>query len=158
RVSIYDAAMRAKNPFTAVRLKNSTGLTLEGGAVTVFDGDTYAGEALVETLKPGEERYLSYAVDLAVTADTKNESDESRGERARFLNGMLWIDSKSVAVTTYALRNADARERKVVVDHPRRPNFRLVEPAKAFEETPEHRRFEVALGGGQTASLRVAEE
>jgi hypothetical protein len=71
---------------------------------------------------------------------------------------MLWIDSKSVAVATYAVRNADAKERKVVVEHPRRPNFRLVEPAKPLEETPEHWRFEVAVGGGQVASLRVVEE
>jgi len=158
RVSLYDGAQGAKNPWTAVKLKNSTGLTLEGGPVTVFDHDTYAGEALVETLKPDEERYLSYAVDLAVTVDAKNESGEGRVERARLLNGMLWIDSKSVAVATYAVRNADAKERKVVVEHPRRPNFRLVEPAKPLEETPEHWRFEVAVGGGQVASLRVVEE
>ena len=158
RVSLYDGGQRMKNPWTAVKLKNSTGLTLEGGPVTVIDHDTYAGEALVETLKPGEERYLSFAVDLAVTVDAKNESGEGRVERVRLLNGMLWIDSKSVAVATYAVRNADAKERKVVVEHPRRPNFRLVEPAKPLEETPEHWRFEVAVGGGQVASLRVVEE
>jgi len=158
RVSLYDGAQRMKNPWTAVKLKNSTGLTLEGGPVTVFDHDTYAGEALVETLKPDEERYLSFAVDLAVTVDAKNESGEGRVEKVRLLNGMLWIDSKSVAVATYAVRNADAKERKVVVEHPRRPNFRLVEPAKPLEETPEHWRFEVAVGGGQVASLRVVEE
>ena len=42
-----------QNPMNAAELTNSTGKTLDGGPITVYDANAYAGEALVETLKAG---------------------------------------------------------------------------------------------------------
>ena len=53
---LYNAANRAENPFAVLDFKNTTGLTLEGGPVTFFEGDVYAGEAMMDTLGPDEER------------------------------------------------------------------------------------------------------
>ncbi len=52
------------HPTNAAELTNSTGKTLDGGPITVYDGGAYAGEALMETLKAGDKRLISYAVDL----------------------------------------------------------------------------------------------
>ncbi|MBW2204978.1 MAG: hypothetical protein JRF52_13115 [Deltaproteobacteria bacterium] len=57
-VDLYNEKIRAKNPLAAIRLKNTTGLTLEGGPLTVFQGGSYAGDALVKTFKPDEKRYI----------------------------------------------------------------------------------------------------
>ena len=70
-VDLYNEGVRPDNPLAAVRLKNSTGLTLEGGPLTVMQGDSYVGEALTKTLKPGEERYITYAVDLGLHVHTR---------------------------------------------------------------------------------------
>ena len=48
----------------AAELKNTTGKTLDGGPITVYDANAYAGEALVETVKAGDKRLISYGVDL----------------------------------------------------------------------------------------------
>ena len=53
RVSIYNESARADRPMGGILLKNTSPLTLEGGALTVIEGDAYAGEALMERLKPG---------------------------------------------------------------------------------------------------------
>jgi hypothetical protein len=45
-------------------LTNTTGLTLEGGPVTVTEGDTYVGEAMLDTMKPDDKRFVPYAVEL----------------------------------------------------------------------------------------------
>jgi hypothetical protein len=158
RVSLFNQQVRQRNPLSAVRFKNTTGLTLEGGPVTVLDQETYAGEALVETLEPGQQRYLSYAVDLAVTVDTKQESGEERVERVRLLNGLLLVDTRIVATTTYTIRVGDEKARKVVLEHPRRPNFSLVSTPKPTEETPEHWRFAVDVAAGKTLLFPVKEE
>ena len=50
-----------------VEFKNTTGLTLEGGPVTVLEGGSYVGEAMLETIKPDEKRLVPYAVELGVT-------------------------------------------------------------------------------------------
>src|SRR5207248_981723 len=46
------------NPFTAGELTNSTGKTLDGGPITVYDAGAYAGEALVETIKNSDKRFI----------------------------------------------------------------------------------------------------
>src|ERR1041385_4256644 len=61
RVSIYNEGNRSDRAMGGMLLKNTSPLTLEGGAMTVIDGDAYAGEALMERLKPGEQRLISFA-------------------------------------------------------------------------------------------------
>ncbi len=158
QVSLFNQHVRARNALSAVRFKNTTGLTLEGGPVTVLDRETYAGEALVETLEPGQQRYLSYAVDLALTVDTSQESGEERVERVRCLHGVLLLDSRIIATTSYTVRNGDEKARKVVVEHPRRSGYSLVATAKPLEETPEHWRFAFDVAGGKTLLFPVKEE
>jgi hypothetical protein len=55
--------VHAKHPLNGFRLKNSTPLHLMQGPITVFDGGTYAGDARIEDLPPGQERLISYAID-----------------------------------------------------------------------------------------------
>ncbi|HCA48613.1 MAG TPA: hypothetical protein DEP45_15055, partial [Armatimonadetes bacterium] len=74
KISIYSQSANPKYPMHGLRLKNSTGLSLMGGAITVFDGGAYAGDALVSDLGPGDERLISYAMDTAVEV-----SPESKG-------------------------------------------------------------------------------
>src|SRR5262249_23207516 len=78
RVSIYNERAQAKFPLLGLRLKNSTGLHLMQGPVTVFEGSTYAGDARVLDLQPNEERLLSYAVDLGVEVNAVPSSDSGR--------------------------------------------------------------------------------
>ena len=58
------------HPTNAAELTNSTGKTLDGGPITVYDGVAYGGEALMETLKSGDKRLISYAVDLGTRVTT----------------------------------------------------------------------------------------
>jgi len=54
----------SQHPTNAAELTNSSGKTLDGGPITVYDGGAYAGEALMETLKAADKRLISYAVDI----------------------------------------------------------------------------------------------
>src|SRR5207248_8516544 len=62
RVSIYNEQVHAKFPLLGLRFKNTTGLHLMQGPVTVFEANSYAGDARVADLQPNETRLLSYAV------------------------------------------------------------------------------------------------
>ena len=64
------------NPQNAAEITNSTGKTLDGGPITVYDAGTYAGEALVETVKAGDKRLISYGVDLGTRITTKFDSSK----------------------------------------------------------------------------------
>lgn len=63
RVSLWNGRAGAR-PLRALWLTNSSGLTLDAGSFTVVEDGAFAGEGLLEPLKPQEKRLLSYAVDL----------------------------------------------------------------------------------------------
>ncbi len=88
-VDLYNEKIRAKNPLAAVRLKNTTGLTLEGGPLTVFQGGSYAGDALVKTFKPDEKRYITYAVDLGLRVNTKMGTKSEQVDRVIINRGVI---------------------------------------------------------------------
>ena len=48
--------MQAKHPLLGLKFKNTTGMNLTQGPITVFEGSTYAGDTRVLDLQPGEER------------------------------------------------------------------------------------------------------
>jgi hypothetical protein len=162
RVAIYNETTRRDNPMEAVRLRNTTGLTLEGGPVTVIEEDTYAGEALVDTFKADEQRYISFAVDLGTRVNARLGSTQQTIVRVTIANGLLTTHYKQQETKTYALVNVEPKEKTIVVEHPLRPNWKLIEPAKPIETTPQNYRFEVKLPAkGKAegkAELKVVEE
>ena len=82
KVSLYNADADPRYPLNAVRLKNTTGLHLKGGPVTLFDGDTYAGDALVEDVPPGDTRLISYAVDQSIVGERQNTTQNEDAHHA----------------------------------------------------------------------------
>src|SRR5207249_4405097 len=88
-VLLYNKQARAENPMRCVEFKNTTGLTLEGGPVTVLEGGSYVGEAMLETTKPEEPRLIPYAVELAVKVLDNVDSHDGRVQRVVIRNQLL---------------------------------------------------------------------
>ena len=147
----------SENPRNAAELTNSTGKTLDGGPITVFDGNAYAGEALVETVKGGDKRLVSYAVDLGtrITTLLDSTSDVVREIHAR--RGLLTLRSAVRETKTYTVRNVDQKAKTLLIEHPIRPEYRLLN-TKASETTSSAYRFEMKLNPDATAKLPVSEE
>ena len=60
-------------------LTNGSALTLDGGSISIIDANAFAGEGLIEALKPGERRLVSYAADLGVLVKASPEASPTRG-------------------------------------------------------------------------------
>jgi hypothetical protein len=158
KVSIYSAASSDRNPRLAVWLENSTSMTLDGGSFTVIDENAFAGEGLMETMQPSERRILSYAVDLGVEIETQTGSEQRQVEKVRVSGGILRFTRSSVEKKTYRMRNKSDRAKSLVVEHPIRTGWSLIEPARWAEKTASYYRFQVPIQPRQTESLVVAEE
>ncbi|HKQ06309.1 MAG TPA: hypothetical protein VJ464_14335 [Blastocatellia bacterium] len=158
RVSIYNEAARKDRPMGGLRLKNTSPLTLEGGALTVLDGDAYAGEALMERLKPGEERFISFALDLGTLVTTRDKSDRQPAFMVRVVNGVLQAHYYRSERKVYTLTNQTDRPRTVFVEHPYRDKWKLSDDtAKPYETTASFYRFRVELPPRQAVELPVTE-
>src|SRR5205085_10350879 len=91
RLSIYNQSVLARHPLSGARIKNTTGKHLLAGPVTVLDGSSYAGDASIDNVPPGQERLISYGIDLQVIMDaTKNKSD-SAIQTGSILKGILYL-------------------------------------------------------------------
>jgi len=163
RVAVYNEPVRRENPMEAVRIKNTTGLTLEGGPITVIEDNTYVGEALISTLKPDEERYISYAVDLGARVETHQGKGTEQIYRVTIANGVMTRHLKVRETKTYALQNLEDKAKTVIIEHPRRPaEWKLVDTPIPREETPNYYRFEFKLdpkrAKPQKVDFKVTEE
>jgi hypothetical protein len=145
------------NPMSAAEVSNSTGKTLDGGPITVFDSNTYAGEALMETLKTGDKRLITYALDLGARITTAIDSRNDVTREIHIRRGVLTTKTARVESKTYTIRNVDQRAKTLVIEHPLRPEFKLLNQ-KPVETTSTHHRFEVKVAPGATDKFVVNEE
>jgi len=159
-VSLYNREARAQNPMSALYLNNTTGLTLESGPLTIIENDTYAGEALTGRIKPGEKRFITYAVDLGCRVSVKEDEEDQKAYRAEIINGELRLHYKQMKTTVYTLNNLTDRAKTVYIEHPYDKNekWQLVKTAKPAETTEEYYRFKVVVAPKTTTQFSVSEE
>jgi hypothetical protein len=156
KLLIY-SEMGSVNARNAAEITNSTGKTLDGGPITVYDSNAYAGEALMETLKAGDKRLISYAVDLGTRVTTQLGSSRDMIREIHVRRGLLTTRSALQETKTYTIRNVDAKAKILVIEHPVRPEYKLVNQ-KPAETTASAYRFEVRVAPAGTEKFPVIEE
>ena len=158
RLSIYNASVLSTNPLNGVRLKNTTGKHLLQGPVTVLDVNSYAGDARIDDIPPGQERLLSYGIDLDMLVDASKNTQTASVVSARVVKGMLIVERKSVATQEYAADNKSAKDKQLVIEHPIRAGWKLVDTQKPIETTPTLYRFKGTAAANKVTTLTVREE
>ena len=155
RVLLYNRATREKNPMACIELKNTTGLTLEGGPVTVTEKDTYVGEAMLDTMKPEDRRFVPYAVELGFTVSMEEGAEDGPVLRAAMVRGVMEVVFTSLRRTHYLLRNKARRAQTLYLEHPR--GGWDLEEQKPDETTDNFWRFKRELAPGASERFTVTE-
>ena len=147
----------AAHPMDAAEISNSTGKTLDGGPITVYESGAYAGEALMETVKTGDKRLISYGVDLGTRITTQWDSKAEQIREIHARRGILTTRNAVLETRTYTIHNVDQKDKTLVIEHAARPEYTLLD-RKPTEKTSNAYRFEVKLGPGATEKFPVTEE
>ena len=153
-------AVRKANPrpMSGMLLKNITAMTFEGGPMTILDRDAYAGEALMERLKPKEQRLISFALDLGTLARIEEKEDREPAKLVRVVDGVFQVHYFKTAKKIYKLTNQTDRSKVVYIEHPVRKNWVLSENyAKPDYTTARFYRFRIELGPFETKDVVVGE-
>ncbi len=158
RISLYNESKNKKFPYAAIRFVNNTGLTLEGGPVTVMEGDLYAGEALLDTVKPDDLRFLLYAVDEACPITVRQTMTNKPYWRVRSINSIIFVDYRQMREKTYEVENLTDRKKIIFVEHPVSTAYKLSDDSKPEETTQNYYRFKVELESKSSFALNVKEE
>jgi hypothetical protein len=157
-VSIYNANVLKTNPLSGVLLKNTTTMHLLQGPVTVLDKGGYVGDARIDNVPPGQERLVSYGIDLDVTVDNSTATRAASVSTATINRGLLVVSRRLVSSQEYAADNKTDRAKTLVIEHPVRAGWKLVDTRKPFETTPTTYRFKGVAEANKVTTLIVKEE
>ena len=161
KVAIYDERVLTRHPLSGLRLKNTTGLHLMQGPLTVYDqagGGSYSGDARIEDMAPGTERLVSYAVDLDVEVAARGEGRAEEIVNVRLVKGTLFAARKLARAKVFEVKNSGKNAVKVLLEHPLEGGWTLVAPETPEEKTRDRYRFAVVAEPGKPVTLEVAEE
>jgi hypothetical protein len=162
RIALYQPNAQPRHPLAALRLRNDSGTALPPGLLTFYEtvnnAPTHVGDARMATLPVGESRLLSFAVDSAVTID-RAEQPSRRLTRASIADGALLLTVSDRQTTTYTVAGARDGDRNLVIEHPRRAGWTLVDPKEpTIEATANAYRLALPVPAGKTVTLTASLE
>ncbi len=160
RVSIYNQSVQAKHPLLGLRFKNTTGMPLTQGPITVFEGSVYAGDTRVLDLQPDEERLVSYAIDLGTEVAVKPGNSASRITSVKAVKGIIYTHTIQRDEHVYDVSNRSTTDRTLLIEHPNRKGqgFTFIGEHKPKEEAADVYRFELAVPAKKDLSYTITEE
>lgn len=148
---------REPRALRALWLNNTSGLTLDGGSFSIQEAQTFGGEGLMDAIRPGEKRLISYAADPAVQIKSEVKGEGQRVTLVRIHRGVLFHESQEREHHTYIVRNQDDKAREVIIEHPERSGWELAGGAKPVETSASAYRFRVKVDPAQSSSLEFDE-
>lgn len=160
RVSIYDESVLERHPLSGLRIKNTTGLHLAAGPITVFEDGTYSGDAEIGDLAPNEERLVSFAVDLDTDVAVSSSSAPDLVTSIAINRGSLSTTTKLEREHDFTFVNRGKTAREILTEYPISSDWTLTAPTGPVEKTANRYRFAVRTdpaSGGKT-TLAVKEE
>jgi hypothetical protein len=158
KVSVWTLGHSSAHPLRGVWLTNTSGETLDGGNFSVLDDEIFAGQGLLDPIKPDERRLLSFATDLGMLVRVAGSNTPQRNIRVAIAHGVMIRTSEVREKNTYTIRNEDSSQRTLIIEHPARPGWNLSKDTLRPEETSLGTyRFRVIVDPKQATTLDINE-
>ncbi|GES46208.1 hypothetical protein RsS62_54600 [Rhizobium dioscoreae] len=156
-VDMYRAGSSLRNPIAAVMLKNTTGVSMPAGILTLYDGKTgYIGDSQLSALPKDDTRLASFATDRKVTISEQQTPTEEVAS-LKVSDGVMNATVKYRQTTTYTVSGALDGERTVVIEHPIRDGWSF-SSAESFGKTATHQRLKAVVPAGAEKVLTAVDE
>jgi hypothetical protein len=155
KVTLWNASSMAA--LRALWLTNTSGQTLDAGSFNVLEGETFAGQGLLDPLHPEEKRLVSYAPDPALHVQVEENLSNNPISKIVINKGVMVTTREQRQSKTYKISNSDVLPREVVIEHPARSPWKLADNLKPEESSASFYRFRVKVNPKQSAELVVEE-
>jgi hypothetical protein len=158
KVSVWTQGHGSAHPLRGVWLNNTSGETLGGGNFSVIEDEIFAGQGLLDPIKPDERRLLSYATDLGMLVREAGSNSPQRNIRVAIAHGVMIRTSEVREKNAYTIRNEDTSPRTLIIEHPVRLGWNLSKETVHPEETSlVAYRFRVVVAPKQATTLEINE-
>ncbi|MBX3082563.1 MAG: hypothetical protein KF716_13080 [Anaerolineae bacterium] len=149
RELLYNGDKFPKNPVASLRFRNTTGLTLERGPVTVVEDGDYKGEAVIAFTKDGRSVYLPYAIELGVQV-REDLTQTTEVARLALKDAYILHEEYRVKTVVYHILNTSSQDKIITVEAPKQTSWEPFDTAAADAETLNERRWRVTVPARQT--------
>jgi hypothetical protein len=147
---------RTIHPATGAEITNRTGMKLPAGPLTIYDGGSYAGDALVDFFPDGETRIISWGEDLSVTGAAV--SAQSRSTAAVTVSrGVMTVSRRLQYETVYTFRNSAQEAKNLIIEHPATPGTELAEGQVYTGRGAAYYRFAHTVPAASSAGVTITE-
>jgi hypothetical protein len=147
------------SPATCVRVKNDTGLVLQGGISSFYVGGRFRGQAQLFRTEPGDIGVWCFGEDPDVSFH-RVEKVVHTHEALEWRGGQLWSHNVKRTTFDYTVENMAGQDRKIALDVRHIENGRIVTPEAVVDADLDNRKlhlFEVAARS-ETEKRIVIEE
>ena len=107
---------------------------------------------------PDKTNCLRHALDIKTEVEPQIKAGPQDLVAVKIRKGTLLVTRKASEEKTYLIRNRDQKKKAVLVEHPFRSDWELVEPKESNERTREVYRFLVNVDPDKTQKLTVREQ
>jgi hypothetical protein len=158
RVSVYAPKVHPRFPLLTVKLKNTSGHHLQQGPVAVYDNGDYVGDCRLPDMQPGNERLLSYAMDLGVEVRPEQKRWTENYTSIAIDKGVITLGARDHSKTVYTILNRSKTDRTVLVEHPITDKWSLTKDGEQpAEKGRQQYRFEWKIESGKRETKAVHE-
>ena len=157
-VAVYNESMLKRNALQGARIRNTSRHYLLSGTVTVLDEGSYVGDASLENLAPGRFGLVNWGIDLPLLVDSTETTHSTGIADAAINSGVLQVERKHIYTKQYIAENEDQKDRALIIEHPIRRGWQLIEPAQPLETTESVYRFRENLPSATKSRLLVKEQ
>jgi hypothetical protein len=155
RLLIFSGAVAGQHPRLGAEITNTSGMKLPSGPITVYDGGTYAGDALIEFWNEGEKRLISFGEDLSVNAAVFDSGSRTTIS-VKISGGVMMLNRSQEYIKTYTFHNTSTQVKSILVEHPATVGA-ILESPPADEQTLAAYRFTMTLPPEREITLLVRE-
>ncbi len=145
KILVYNEGARPENPVSCIEMKNTSGLTLEEGPVTVYEENSYVGECMLPFMVDGDKRLLAYAVDQDVTVNKEIKSRNESVHEVIVRGPVIETYYYQINETKYNLKNKGDEAKEVIIEHSKEYGFEPWKTEKFEEETPNYYRWKISI-------------
>jgi hypothetical protein len=146
------------HPDLAAELTNTTGMKLPAGPITVYDGGTYAGDALIEFFGEKDKRLIKYGEDLSVTGMVAVNAGTRLVSSVTVAGGVMTVNRRQIYERNYTVKNASTEAKRLIIEHPITGGAALIEPKSYLEKTDTLYRFALNLPANGELTFKTVEE
>lgn len=143
RELLYNGQKLPTHPVAALRFKNTSGLTLERGPITVVEDGDYKGEAVVPFTKDKNEVYLPYAVELGIRIVEQHDHRTETNKLYLDKGGFIIHEERHIHLTKYLIENSTAQDQSIYIEAAVRPNYTIFDMPEPDAENATERRWKV---------------